>query len=91
MDSSHRRLSSYPTSDVDVVLRNREEGLWSVSVGSCVVSSAGRTEFDSIPSERTDDFLARTRFTLNDAMQVARAFIAAHDPYVPEKTNGKTH
>ena len=66
---------------IDVELRNHVENLWVVVVDcSGVLSNDGYVEFEGLPSGRTEDFLRRTRFSLEEALDRARKFIEQGKP-----------
>lgn len=71
-----------------VYVSYRGHGKWAVLVGGenskrCL-DAQGRWDWESIPSERTGEWLASHRFRLEDALALARE----HAPKV--KRNGKT-
>ncbi len=47
-------------------------GRWAVRRRSRCLNDAGVWEYESIPSERSDDFLARCRFDLDTALRLAK-------------------
>ncbi|MFE9845813.1 hypothetical protein [Streptomyces goshikiensis] len=59
-----------PHFSLNVEYRGRD--LWAVvRHGSCL-NSAGRWSYESIPSEREDEWLAEHRFELDTALKIAR-------------------
>lgn len=56
----------------DVYVSWRGETGWAVTDGAMVLNRSGEWEFES-SARRTDKFLERTRFTLEDAFQRAKA------------------
>lgn len=56
----------------------RGQGWWVVTNGGAVLNKDGQWEYEPLPSSRTDEFLARTRFTLSEAVKEARG-IQTHD------------
>ncbi|MEG6506728.1 hypothetical protein [Nitratidesulfovibrio sp. 1201_IL3209] len=54
----------------------RADGMWSVgAAGRMVLSRDGRFEYELHPSDRDEAFLARTRYTLDEALDVALALV----------------
>lgn len=51
----------------------RMGNLWSVYEGGMVLNVDGNWEYDPLPSSRTDEFKARTRFSLEEAFERATA------------------
>lgn len=51
----------------------RSEGKWAVVDCGCVLNSSGDWEFEPLNSGRTDEFLERTRFNLDTALEMARS------------------
>lgn len=74
-DDSQRRTHGYEHIEV----RHRGDNLWCVSNDSSVLNTNGEWEWEPMPSSRTDEFIAATRFSLDEAL--ARGFEAiANDP-----------
>lgn len=68
-----RSASVFPV-DQDSDLRvERRSIAWAVCEGAYVVNRDGEREPEPIPSGRDEAFIARTRFTLAEALSVARA------------------
>lgn len=53
---------------------------WSVNSGGNVLHADGTWELDPLPSGRTDEFLASTRFTLEEAWERANQVLARQTP-----------
>lgn len=53
----------------------RSEGAWAVADGPFVLNRDGQWEWEPLPSGREEDFLARTRYTLVEALDAARALV----------------
>lgn len=47
------------------------ESLWTVSLGSHVARRDGTVEFEPQPSSRSDEYIARTRYSFNEACDIA--------------------
>lgn len=74
-DDSKRLSHGYEHIEV----KHRGDNLWCVSNGSSVLNKNGEWEWEPQPSSRTDEFIAETRFSLDEA--IARGFEAiANDP-----------
>lgn len=59
--------------DRDLRVERRGDTAWAVCEGASVVNRDGGREPVPISSSRDDDFIARTRFPLAEALRVARA------------------
>lgn len=46
---------------------------WAVVDGRAVLNTDGEWEYEPLPSNRTDEFLLRTRFSLEEALKLGRA------------------
>lgn len=62
----------------------RGHGLYAVIAHRCCLSSSGSWDYEAIPSEREDEWIAEHRFPLEEALRLA----AEHAPNVV--CNGKT-
>lgn len=69
------------TNSFSVELRDRKNDLWVVVFSGSVLNSDGLLEFEPSPSNREDDFLSRTRFSRDEALDRAKKFIALHKEY----------
>jgi len=54
-----------------VIVERRAEGKWSVVFGGCVMARDGFREYQGFNSNLTDAFKKRTRFTLEEAWDLA--------------------
>jgi hypothetical protein len=59
--------------DSDLRVERRSMVAWAVCEGTYVVNRDGEREHEPMPSSRDEAFIARTRFTLAEALRVARA------------------
>lgn len=59
--------------DSDLRVERRGAAAWAVCEGGSVVNRDGGRELEPMPSSRDDDFIARTRFPLAEALKIARA------------------
>ena len=59
--------------DSDLRVERRGAAAWAVCEGASVVNRDGGRELEPMPSSRDDDFIARTRFPLAEALRIARA------------------
>lgn len=57
----------------DIYVESRGLNVWVVSNGSSVRNTLGEWEWEPMPSNRSDDFIARTRLPFSDAWELARA------------------
>lgn len=69
--------SCLPQDDVNADLftlsiEERATGRWAVLRGGFCYDAEGNREYESIPSERADEFKARFRHSLEDALEIAR-------------------
>lgn len=57
---------------VNLALRDSERGLWAIVRGDSgsVWNTYGEWEFEPSPSSRDDEFFARCRYTLDQAMKI---------------------
>lgn len=51
---------------------------WAIVEGGCCLADDFEWEFEGLPSSRTDEFLARTRMTLDEALARWDAFLERH-------------
>ena len=59
--------------DSDLRVERRGANTWAVCEGASVVNRAGGREYEPMPSSRDEDSIARTRFSLAEALGIARA------------------
>ncbi len=52
-------------------IEERDEDRWAIVNGGCCLNTDGEWEVEPQPSSRTDEFKARTRFPLEEAMRRA--------------------
>lgn len=57
-------------------VESRGDGTWAIKNGGCVLNIDGEWEWEPSPSNRTDEFIARTRFDRDDAFRRAAAIRA---------------
>lgn len=61
----------------DVYVEKRGEDAWCVSVfGGTVLDRDLQQHCEPMPSNRTDEFVAATRFSLSEAMSIADRYVA---------------
>lgn len=70
-------VSVLPDDNIDhdtyaITVEARGNGLWAVLRHRWCLGSDGEWEFEPIPSERTDEWLASHRFPLDEAVELAR-------------------
>lgn len=70
-----------------ISVERRVPGGWAVLRNSWCLSADGEWEFEPRPSERTDEWIASHRFTVDRAIELAKA--AAHDVTVNGWTAAK--
>lgn len=57
-----------------IYIEERGDGKWAVThLGSACLNINGNWEYEPIPSSRGNEFISRTRFTLEEAMRLAQA------------------
>lgn len=63
------------TKDISVELRDdrAKPPLWAVTQHGCVLNTEFEWEYEPLPSSRTDEFKARTRFPIGEALKRAYA------------------
>jgi len=64
----------YPLRPLIVQKRRWDSDTWVVSLGVYVIDRDLGVTFEPMPSNRDDDFIARTRFDLNTAIDIANRF-----------------
>lgn len=84
-----------PRDGVTIELRNPEENLWAVkTAGGLNVAKDMTCDFEPSPSNRTEEWLKRFRFSEGEAKEVAAEYIIKkHDEaveYELERKNRKT-
>lgn len=57
----------------NVFIVKRGDGKWSVFNGCSVFNREGEWEYEPLPSSRDDDFIARTRFSFDEAFRLGEA------------------
>ena len=60
----------------DVYVEKRGEDAWCVTVFSTVLDRDLQRHYEPMPSSRTDEFVAATRFSLLEAMAIADRYVA---------------
>lgn len=76
MDKYGIRARSYGfDTSRDVRVESRGAGLWAIIDCGKVLNKDNELEYESLPSNRTDEFIERTRFTLDEALNRAAAFL----------------
>lgn len=59
----------------DIAIERRGEGKWCVQVfGGTVLDRDLNRHYEPMPSSRTEEFIAATRFTLEDAYTIAKRY-----------------
>lgn len=58
----------------DIAVEKRGENAWCVSVYGTVVDRDLNRHYEPSPSNRTDEFIAATRFTLEEAFNIAQRY-----------------
>lgn len=59
----------------DIVIERRGEDLWCVLVfGGTVLDGDLNRHYEPMPSNRTEEFIAATRFSLEDAFSIAKRY-----------------
>lgn len=71
-------VSALPEDDINamhfqITVAYRGRGLWAVSRHCQCLGRSGEWDWESVPSERTDEWLAEHRFPLEEALRLARA------------------
>lgn len=68
-------VSRYRFADTDVIIDWRSDDRWAICSGGFCYSREGDFEIEPMPSNRTDEFLARCRYTLAEALALADSAI----------------
>lgn len=63
------RIVSWP---YPIFVVRRENGLWAASNGHSVLNQDNLWEYEPFSSNRSEDFLSRTRFSIQEALRRAR-------------------
>jgi hypothetical protein len=58
----------------DIAIEKRGENRWCVSVLGTVVDRELQRHYEPMPSSRTEEFIAATRFDLDEAFEIARRY-----------------
>ncbi|MET9953531.1 hypothetical protein ABZ135_18540 [Streptomyces sp. NPDC006339] len=77
VEATRYEVSVLPFDDINrgsftISVEARGEGRWAVSRHRQCLDANGNWSWESIPSERTDDWLAQHRFDLDTALSLAR-------------------
>lgn len=59
----------------DISIEWRGDDRWCIFNGSSCYTKLGEWEYESMPSHRTDEYLARARYTLDEALSVAAKIV----------------
>ncbi|MFX4300139.1 hypothetical protein [Pseudosulfitobacter pseudonitzschiae] len=62
--------------DSEITIVHRGATGWAVSKGSATVNTDLEAEYEPMPSSRSEEYIARTRFPLEMAFDIARKYIA---------------
>lgn len=62
--------------DSEITIVHRGSTGWAVSTGSATVNTDLEEEYEPMPSGRSEDYISRTRFSLEKAFDIARDYIA---------------
>lgn len=66
--------------EIAIILRDRAPNKWAVQFdGMFVVNRDLEDVYEPSPSNRTDEFKATTRFSLEEAWEIAEKFIVKHN------------
>ncbi|WP_217925125.1 hypothetical protein [Miltoncostaea oceani] len=67
-------ISQFSLEETRVTISLRDRDRWAIvrSGGFCM-NRSGQWEYEPLPSSRSDDFIARTRFTLTEATEICRS------------------
>jgi len=77
---------------IAIATRSHKEDKWAIEVNGGVLNNENMIEYEPMPSNRDDDFLARTRFSLNEAVERAQKFIMGlitREEWEKERTTGE--
>jgi len=58
-----------------LIIQKRGTNQWVILYGCSILNANGGWEFEPLPSNRDEEFIARTRFTLDEALGRAEAYI----------------
>ena len=58
----------------DIAIEKRGENRWCVSVLGTVVDRDLQRHYEPMPSSRTEEFIAATRFDLDEAFEIAQRY-----------------
>lgn len=62
--------------DSEITIVHRGSSGWAISTGSYTVNTDLEEEYEPMPSGRSEEYIARTRFSLEMAFEIARKYIA---------------
>lgn len=63
----------YQVGTLQVELRDSEKGLWAVTYAGSTINKDGEWEYEPLPSSRSEAYMSRTRFPLEEALEIAKA------------------
>ena len=64
----------------DLYVEKRGAEQWAVTTASgCCVSTDLRSVYEPLPSNRSEEFMEKCRFTLDEALDIAERFAVARD------------
>ncbi len=56
-----------------ILIKKRSDNKWCIQAGTMVLNNEGHWEFEPSPSNRTEEFIKRTRFPLETAIQLTES------------------
>jgi hypothetical protein len=82
IDKATDFLIGYDENGGEITVQKRSEGKWAVCQHGFCLNETGQWEFERLPSNRGDDFLARTRFSFDVAMRLASEKVVSQERIV---------
>lgn len=79
-DGPRLHVRKYQVGDSQITVEWRGAAMWAVCRSGACLADDGEWEVESMPSNRTDDFIARCRFSLPEATRRAIEYVAALNP-----------
>ena len=75
MACAYRIAGAVGRDQEDMRIQWRGDDRWAIFNGASCLNRLGEWEYEPLPSSRTDEYLERNRYSLDEAMTVADAYL----------------